>query len=94
MDVRDTLWALLIQGEGSPRRQIRACASLQERLEKKTNQRCAPVREPRIVQVNLSVHWRKPEGPQALEDKERQWSYYIQSCSYTGTIKSHSAVIN
>lgn len=41
MDVRGTLWAFLVQGEGSPRRQIRACASLQERLEKKTNQRCA-----------------------------------------------------
>ena len=64
MDVRDTLWTFLVQGEGLPRRQIRVCASLQERLEKKANQRRAPVREPRIAQVNLSVHWRKPEVPQ------------------------------
>lgn len=59
--MRRTLRAFLIQGEGSPRRQIRACAPLQERLEKKANQGCAPVREPRIAQINLSLHWRKLE---------------------------------
>jgi len=32
-----------------------------EGWKRKANQRRAPVREPRIVQVNLSVHQRKPE---------------------------------
>jgi len=42
MDVTDTLWAFLFQGEGSPRRHIRACASLHGRLEKKGKPETCP----------------------------------------------------